>query len=632
MKVLVTNYKIVAGSNAIYLTDNTTFTNNAFLKSIIADPLGITWNFDLKRLLAIINLSTNEFLFNPIDPTLGGTANSYGVTLTKSISGYTGNEKLQIWYDALYPSPVLMFTSNQGSGNTGFAVSSDTTIENESYYFVASNSAAEPVKLVIEEGGWNDISAPWRKAYETVIPSVNHIGTNPYRFTTPTIKFSAPRIRFRVSSGITIYGVPVVTSPVKKIVERRFYGQYAFVKNNCLDTLSLGVPSSHIYVPPEATTARISFNMSSTSSYLERPIVINASNNSLAIAGGSPLSVPANTYTPASLASTLNPGLTPDIGCAYDANTKLFTFYSLTNTPFSLLLSGANSIANAMGFPKADILSVVSCTSSIPMCNFTNVWVEGCNDVFPGTSHLANISSGSLNAIITGDLGWDIKTGMHVSGYGIPLGATVSTTNGYNLISLSNTITASAASTTLTFYPNVLPGSYGAGMMGWETLYTSKDKIPYPVIPGPYLQSIANAGYTSSGSTLINFYAGYVPPTVTVGMVISNANIPANTTITSITYNTLGWPISAVMSQAASGTAAGLTLGFAGLTSQATLPLKNPAAYPASTMITPSAKTYYMEVPCAGYKWIRLNSCIGVSGTDYVAGSFIINEAIIRVS
>jgi hypothetical protein len=170
-------------------------------------------------------------------------------------------------------------------------------------------------------------------------------------------------------------------------------------------------------------------------------------------------------------------------------------------------------------------------------------------------------------------------------------------------------------------------GAYAANFMGWETLYTSKDKLPYPVMTGPYLQSLPNAGYVSSGSTTINFYAGYVPPSIAVGMTISNANIPANTTITSITYNTTGWPISAVMSQGASANAAGLTLVFSGL------PLKTPTAYPASTLITPNVKTnYYMEVPCAGYKWLRLNSCIGVSGTDYVAGSFIINEAIIKVS
>ena len=643
MKVLVPNYKIVAGSNAIYLTDNTTFTNNAFIKSIIADPLGPTWNFDLKRLLAIINLGTNELIYNPIDSTLGGTSNTYGVTLTKSISSYTGSEKLQIWYDALYPSPVLMFTSNQGSGNAGFAVSSDTALESESYYFVASNSAAEPVKLVIEEGGWNnDISSPWRKLYETVIPSVNHIGTNPAKYTTPTIKFSAPRIRFRVSSAITIYGVPVVTSPVNKIVERRFYGQFASPKNNCLDTLSLGVPSSHVYVPPEATTARISFNMNTTSTYLERTIPITATNNKIDWVTNSTAGVATVTtnagYTPSGLATAINTALAASgINVTYDTNTKLYTFYGNGVNQFHLLFASgsnnANTIANTVGFPKADAFGQTSYTSSIPMCNFTNVWVEGCNDIFPGISHIANISSGSSNAIITADLGWDIKTGMYVSGYGIPIGTTVATTNGYNLISLSNTITATTASTTLTFYPNVLPGSYGAGMMGWETLYTSKDKIPYPVMPGPYLQSITNGGYTAIGSPTINFYSGYVPPTIAVGMIISNAsNIPANTTITSITYNTLGWPTSATMSQNASGTASGLTLGFAGIPSQATLPLKNPTSYPASTTITPSAKTYYMEVPCAGYKWLRLNSCIGVSGTDYVAGSFIINEAIIRVS
>jgi hypothetical protein len=385
--------------------------------------------------------------------------------------------------------------------------------------------------------------------------------------------------------------------------------------------------------------------MSSTSKYLERSIPITAANNkidwvtnSTAGVGNENSTVATNAgYTPAGLATAINTALAGSgINITYDTNTKLYTFYGNGINQFHLLFSSgsnnANTIANTIGFPKADAFGQTSYTASIPMCNFTNLWVEGCNDVFPGVSYIANISSGSFNASITGDIGWDIQTGMFVSGYGIPIGATVATTNGYNLISLSNTITATAASTTLTFYPNALPGNYGAGMMGWETLYTSKDKIPYPVIPGPYLQSVANAGYTSSGSTTINFYSGYVPPTVTVGMIISNVNIPANTTITSITYNTLGWPISAVMSQAASGTAAGLTLGFAGLTSQATLPLKNPAAYPASTIITPNAKTYYMEVPCAGYKWLRLNSCIGVSGTDYVAGSFIINEAIIRVS
>jgi len=402
MKIPVTGYKIYPSSKYIELGENGSggnFTSNTFYKILNQDPFG-TYNFDLKRLLTIINQSTNEVIYSQVDSTLGGTAASGGVTLTKNITSYSGTESLQIWYDSPLnlPSQMLYWMSGVLSMSASSSLTSPTaTLDNNLYYFVFKNyDVNSSIKFSIDE----IYNGAWRPTYEIQIPNnAASGGSSPSYVTTPIIQFINTKMRYRfnvqgtVTSGFQVYAIPVAAGASSAPISRPIQRMYAASgSQGSFETFGFGSACTPIEVPPQTTKVKLQVNMAATGgSYIDKSITISASNQKIDFIAESTafnVTVATSTYTPTTLATAIQTALSSSstaLKVAYNSITKLFSFYTTGGSPFTLLFAtganNANTIANTIGFQKADVYGSRGYASAqAPMVNYTQVWLEGSND------------------------------------------------------------------------------------------------------------------------------------------------------------------------------------------------------------------------------------------------------------